>query len=198
MNLTSRNGARPSCTPSRPMPDCLYPPKLTPKSVRIALCPTVPDRRRPATWRARFTSASSSCHPLSRSHEPSGGRPDRPGSGSRMVGLVQLTIIGAGAIGGTIGAHLARDGHDVLLCDTDEAQVNAINRDGLSIEGPVENFTADVRAVTPDGRPSGTAARPARAWRPRIGQLCRQLPERTYGGRDHRRDRPGSAGGELR
>jgi 2-dehydropantoate 2-reductase len=71
-----------------------------------------------------------------------------------MVGLVQLTIIGAGAIGGTIGAHLARDGHDVLLCDTDEAQVNAINRDGLSIEGPVENFTADVRAVTPDGLPS--------------------------------------------
>ena len=66
---------------------------------------------------------------------------------------MQLTIIGAGAIGGTIGAHLARDGHDVLLCDADEAHVDAINRDGLSIEGPVENFTADVRAVSPDGLP---------------------------------------------
>ncbi len=66
---------------------------------------------------------------------------------------MQLTIIGAGAIGGTIGAHLARDGHDVLLCDTDQAHVNAINRSGLSIEGPVENFTAAVRAVTPDGLP---------------------------------------------
>jgi glycine/D-amino acid oxidase-like deaminating enzyme len=30
---------------------------------------------------------------------------------------LQLTIIGAGAIGGTIGAHLIRDGHDILLCD---------------------------------------------------------------------------------
>ena len=30
---------------------------------------------------------------------------------------MHLTIIGAGAIGGTIGAHLIRAGHDVLLCD---------------------------------------------------------------------------------
>jgi len=66
---------------------------------------------------------------------------------------VQLTIIGAGAIGGTIGAHLIRDGHDVLLCDADSGHVGAINRRGLSIEGPVENFTVAARAVTPDGLP---------------------------------------------
>ena len=66
---------------------------------------------------------------------------------------MQLTIIGAGAIGGTIGAHLIRDGHDVLLCDTDTGHVGAINRHGLSIEGPVENFTVAARAVTPDGLP---------------------------------------------
>jgi len=66
---------------------------------------------------------------------------------------VQLTIIGAGAIGGTIGAHLVRDGHDVLLCDADTGHVDAINRRGLSIEGPVENFTVAARAVTPDGLP---------------------------------------------
>jgi 2-dehydropantoate 2-reductase len=66
---------------------------------------------------------------------------------------VQLTIIGAGAIGGTIGAHLARDGHEILLCDTDREHVEAINRDGLSIEGPVENFTVPVPAVTADGLP---------------------------------------------
>ena len=66
---------------------------------------------------------------------------------------MQLTIIGAGAIGGTIGAHLVRDGHDVLLCDADQAHVDAINRGGLSIEGPVENFTVTTRAVTPDGLP---------------------------------------------
>ncbi|HEY3954953.1 MAG TPA: 2-dehydropantoate 2-reductase N-terminal domain-containing protein [Streptosporangiaceae bacterium] len=66
---------------------------------------------------------------------------------------MQLTIIGAGAIGGTIGAHLARDGHEVLLCDADREHVEAINRDGLSIEGPVENFTVPVPAVTPEGLP---------------------------------------------
>jgi 2-dehydropantoate 2-reductase len=67
---------------------------------------------------------------------------------------MQLTIIGAGAIGGTIGAHLIRDGHDVLLCDADQAHVDAINRSGLVIEGPVENFTVPARAVTPDGLPA--------------------------------------------
>jgi 2-dehydropantoate 2-reductase len=67
---------------------------------------------------------------------------------------VQLTIIGAGAIGGTIGAHLIRDGHDVLLCDADPAHVEAINRRGLSICGPVEDFTVQARAVLPDDLPA--------------------------------------------
>jgi len=66
---------------------------------------------------------------------------------------VRLTIIGAGAIGGTIGAHLIRDGHEVLLCDADVAHVDAINRDGLTIEGPVESFTVPAQAVTPDALP---------------------------------------------
>ena len=66
---------------------------------------------------------------------------------------MQLTIIGAGAIGGTIGAHLIRGGHDVLLCDADPAHVEAINTRGLSIEGPVENFTVQATAVTPDNLP---------------------------------------------
>jgi 2-dehydropantoate 2-reductase len=67
---------------------------------------------------------------------------------------LQLTIIGAGAIGGTIGAHLIRAGHDVLLCDADPAHVEAINRRGLSICGPVENFTVQARAVLPDDLPA--------------------------------------------
>ncbi len=67
---------------------------------------------------------------------------------------MELTIIGAGAIGGTIGAHLLRDGHDVLLCDADPVHVEAINRHGLVIEGPVESFTVPAMAVTPDELPS--------------------------------------------
>ncbi len=67
---------------------------------------------------------------------------------------MQLTIIGAGAIGGTIGAHLIRDGHDILFCDADAAHVEAINQDGLTICGPVENFTVQARAVLPDDLPS--------------------------------------------
>ena len=67
---------------------------------------------------------------------------------------MQLTIIGAGAIGGTIGAHLIRSGHDVLLCDADPAHVEAINQRGLSICGPVENFTVPARAVLPDDLPA--------------------------------------------
>jgi 2-dehydropantoate 2-reductase len=66
---------------------------------------------------------------------------------------VQLTIVGSGAIGGTIAAHMIRSGHDVLLCDVDPEQVDAINRDGITIEGPVENFHVAARAVLPADLP---------------------------------------------
>ena len=61
-----------------------------------------------------------------------------------------ILIWGAGAIGGTLGAYWARAGHDVLLVDRDADHVAAMNRDGLSIEGPVEAFRQSVRAVTPE------------------------------------------------
>lgn len=66
---------------------------------------------------------------------------------------MRLTIIGVGAIGGTIGAHLIRAGHDVLLCDADPVHVEAINTRGLAIEGPVENFTVQAHAVIPADLP---------------------------------------------
>ena len=71
---------------------------------------------------------------------------------------MQYVVVGAGAIGGTIGARLARDRHDVLLCDTDAAHVAAINQHGLSIEGPFEHFTAHASAVLPDQLPNGLGA----------------------------------------
>jgi 2-dehydropantoate 2-reductase len=66
---------------------------------------------------------------------------------------VKLTIIGAGAIGGTIGAHMFRAGHDITLCDADEEYVAAIQRDGLHIEGPVNEFTVRIPAIMPSELP---------------------------------------------
>lgn len=62
---------------------------------------------------------------------------------------MRLLIWGAGAIGGTMGAYLARAGHDVTMVDTAEDHVAAINRGGLRITGPVAEFTQPVRAWTP-------------------------------------------------
>lgn len=61
----------------------------------------------------------------------------------------EVLIWGAGAIGGSIGAWLARAGHGVTLVDADAAHVAAINAGGLRITGPVEQFTATLPALTP-------------------------------------------------
>jgi 2-dehydropantoate 2-reductase len=61
-----------------------------------------------------------------------------------------LLIWGAGAIGGTIGAYLIRAGTEVLFVDEAEDHVHAINEAGISIEGPIEEFSVKARAVTPD------------------------------------------------
>ncbi len=61
---------------------------------------------------------------------------------------MHFTIVGAGAIGGTVGAHLVRGGHEVLFVDRDRAHVDAINSAGLTIEGR-ETFTVRARAVPP-------------------------------------------------
>jgi 2-dehydropantoate 2-reductase len=66
---------------------------------------------------------------------------------------VRYVVLGCGAIGGTVAAGLARDGHDVLVADSDPDVVRAINADGLRIEGPVEQFTAHPRAVLPADLP---------------------------------------------
>lgn len=63
---------------------------------------------------------------------------------------MQFLVWGAGAIGGTIGAYLARGGHEVIFVDRDAAHVDAINRGGLAITGPIAQFTASAQAFTPD------------------------------------------------
>lgn len=59
-------------------------------------------------------------------------------------------VWGAGAIGGTLGAFLARAGHDVTLVDTVADHVAAINRAGLCISGPIDEFTVALPAFIPD------------------------------------------------
>lgn len=62
---------------------------------------------------------------------------------------MRLLVWGAGAIGGTMGAYLARAGHDVTLVDTVAEHVSAIERQGLHITGPLADFRVRLRAFTP-------------------------------------------------
>jgi 2-dehydropantoate 2-reductase len=66
---------------------------------------------------------------------------------------VRYLVLGCGAIGGTVAAGLARDGHDITVCDADPAVVRAVLKRGLRIEGPVEQFTAMVPAIGPADLP---------------------------------------------
>jgi 2-dehydropantoate 2-reductase len=63
---------------------------------------------------------------------------------------MNITIVGAGAIGGTMGAYLVRAGHDITFVDTVRDHVEAINAQGLTIEGQDETFTVRARALLPD------------------------------------------------
>jgi 2-dehydropantoate 2-reductase len=61
-----------------------------------------------------------------------------------------ILIWGAGAIGGTIGAYLVRAGEDVLFVDSAADHVAAMQSTGLTIEGPIEQFSLPVHAARPD------------------------------------------------
>jgi len=62
---------------------------------------------------------------------------------------MRILIWGAGAIGGTLGAYLVRTGHDVTFVDNADDHVRAINASGLSINGPIAEFTVRAPAFTP-------------------------------------------------
>ncbi len=66
-----------------------------------------------------------------------------------------ILIWGAGAIGGTLGAHFVRAGEDVTFVDRAQEHVAAMRQKGLAITGPVAAFTVPVKASLPealDGR----------------------------------------------
>jgi 2-dehydropantoate 2-reductase len=58
---------------------------------------------------------------------------------------VKFVFVGAGAVGGFYGALLARAGHDVGFVARG-AHLEAIQRQGLRVEGPLGDFTVKVRA----------------------------------------------------
>jgi 2-dehydropantoate 2-reductase len=67
--------------------------------------------------------------------------------------IVRTVVVGAGAIGGTVGAFLVRAGQQVLFVDRDADHVAAMQQRGLTIRGFDETFTVPVEAVGPDGFP---------------------------------------------
>jgi len=71
----------------------------------------------------------------------------------------RFVVVGAGGIGGSVGAHFARAGHDVLFVDSLLPHVEAIARDGLSVEGQ-STFRVRVPAVTPAGLAGALDGRP--------------------------------------
>ena len=54
-----------------------------------------------------------------------------------------IVIWGAGAMGGSLGAWLLRAGQPVLFVDTDEQHAQVIRKSGLTIIGPVDEFSVD-------------------------------------------------------
>jgi 2-dehydropantoate 2-reductase len=66
---------------------------------------------------------------------------------------MRYTVFGAGAIGGTVGAHMVRGGESVLFVDRDVEHVRAMQARGLTIRGFAESFRVPVEATTPDALP---------------------------------------------
>ena len=61
-----------------------------------------------------------------------------------------ILVWGGGAIGGTMAAHWARAGLNVLIVDIEAEHVKACRTGGLKITGPVEAFDVTVPATVPD------------------------------------------------
>lgn len=65
----------------------------------------------------------------------------------REVSMPKIAIIGAGAIGGMVGALLRQAGHDVtLICRREQAA--AISKGGIKVEGALGSFCVEVPVAT--------------------------------------------------
>ena len=122
---------------------------------------------------------------------------------------MKITVVGAGAMGGSYGGLLALAGHEVSLIDAWQAHVDAINRDGLRLDGArgaqrvrlaastgPQGSSADLAIVfvdanntAPPPRPRARCSRPTAARSPSrtasaTSRSCRRrsAPERVLGG----------------
>jgi len=66
---------------------------------------------------------------------------------------VSYVIVGAGAIGGTLGHHLARAGHEVTVVDADAEHVHAIRERGIVVRRGDERTAAPVSTALTPGEP---------------------------------------------
>jgi 2-dehydropantoate 2-reductase len=64
-----------------------------------------------------------------------------------MTNEPKLAIVGVGAVGGILGAHLVQAGHSVVLCDIRRSHLDMIRESGLSIVG-IHETTARCEHVT--------------------------------------------------
>src|SRR5436190_13568534 len=59
----------------------------------------------------------------------------------------KIAFMGAGAVGGYVGGHLARSGEDVTLIDPWSEHIDTINREGLHLEGTQGEYLVHPKAL---------------------------------------------------
>src|SRR4051812_12158838 len=60
----------------------------------------------------------------------------------------RIAIVGAGAVGGYLGGHLARTGNDVTLIDPWPEHVETIRKHGLQLSGMTDDESCTVQVPT--------------------------------------------------
>lgn len=61
---------------------------------------------------------------------------------------MKITVIGSGAIGGVIGAYLAKEGEDITFVDIVEEHIDIIRNEGLTIQLKDDSFKVQGKAYT--------------------------------------------------
>jgi 2-dehydropantoate 2-reductase len=74
---------------------------------------------------------------------------DRVGFAKEFFNVMGMILVGAGQVGGIIGARLVRAGHEMTFCDVDREHVEAIRTAGLRVDLPADSFTVRPKILMP-------------------------------------------------